>query len=508
MVFTLPFLKCETREQRMNLMNKTFNNNETETIVTREHLQAREIMARATVAAGIFNQYDQERVDRIVDNIARAAFNNRVRLAKMAHEETKLGVWQHKALKNVLASQFIHENIRNEKTVGVLSHNENSGITEIAQPLGPILAIIPMTNPTSTVIFKVLIAMKSRNPVIISPNSKAIKSIMETVRICYEAALSADAPEDCVQCLPESSREWTHAMMTQSGIALILATGGTSLVKAAYSSGTPAIGVGPGNVPVFIDKSADLPFAVSNIILSKTFDNGTVCASEQAVVVEQSFAASARAEFEKQNCHFLDAEEILKLEAIAINKETGVMNAAIVGQSVETVAKMAGIKPPAGTKIMLAEQSGVGRDYPLSGEILAPILAFYICPDVDEALKTCIDLNYFAGIGHTASIYANDPAVIDMFGNLMNAGRVLINTPSSQGAVGGVFNTLLTSFTLGCGAGGKNITTENISAKHLVNIKRICRRRDNERWTRFDANKYLDEKADWNAIMKEYNKNY
>lgn len=491
-------------------MNKMTQNEApaVESILTREQVLAREIMARAAVAAGLFNQYSQDRTDRIVENAARAGFNNRVRLARMAREETNLGVWEHKVLKNVLATQLVFENIKNEKTVGILSHDEQAGITEIAQPLGPIFAIIPVTNPTSTVMFKILIALKSRNPIILSPPRKAMRCSVEAARLCYQAALEADAPEDCVQWLPESSREWTHAIMTQPGIALILATGGTSLVKAAYSSGTPAIGVGPGNVPVFIDKSADLPFAVNSVISSKTFDNGTVCASEQAIIVEQSFTSAVRDEFTRQKCYFLNAGEIKKVQAVAVDSDSGGMNPAIVGQPVEIIAKMAGINPPAGTKILLAELDGVGRNYPLSGEVLAPILAFYSRPDLDQALKTCIDLNYFAGIGHTASIYANDPAVIETFGNLMNAGRVLVNTPSSQGAVGGVFNTLLTSFTLGCGAGGKNITTENISARHLLNIKRVCRRRENERWNRFDTTKYLDEKMEWNAAMAEFNKNY
>ena len=491
-------------------MNKTTQSKgpTAESTVTREQVLAKEIMARATLAAGLFDQYSQEKTDQIVEKVAKTGFNNRVRLARMAREETNLGVWEHKVLKNVLATQFVYDNIKNEKTVGVLSHNEETGITEIAQPLGPIFAIIPITNPTSTVMFKILIALKSRNPIIISPSRKAMKCSIEAARICYEAALEADAPEDCIQWLPESSRELTQAMMTHPGLALILATGGTSMVKAAYSSGTPAIGVGPGNVPVFIDKSADLPFAVSGVISSKTFDNGTVCASEQAVIVEQSFAPTARDELSRQKCYFLNADEIKKVQAVAVDPESGGMNPAIVGQPVEVIAKMAGINPPAGTKILMAELEGVGNDYPLSGEVLAPILAFYSRPNLDEALKTCIDLNYFAGVGHTTSIYANDQAVIKTFGQLMNAGRVLINTPSSQGAVGGVCNTLLTSFTLGCGSGGKNITTENISARHLLNIKRVCRRRENERWNRFDPAKYLDEKMEWNAAMAEFNKNY
>lgn len=490
-------------------MNKMLSNDESsmESILTKEQILAKQIVAKATVAAGLFNQYSQEQTDQIVARVAQTGFNNRIALAQMACQETGLGVWQDKALKNVLATQLVFENIKHEKTVGVLSHNEETGITEIAQPLGPIFAIIPVTNPTSTILFKILIALKTRNPIIISPHRRAVKCSIETARLCYEAALAADAPEDCIQWLPESTREWTNAIMTQPGIALILATGGTSLVKAAYSSGTPAIGVGPGNVPVFIDKSADLPFAVSSVICSKTFDNGTVCASEQAVIVEESFAERARAEFSRQKCYFMNARETAKTRAIAVDS-SGLMNPAIVGQPVEAIAKLAGITPPAGTKILMAELEGVGRNYPLSGEVLAPILAFYARPDMDQVLKTCIDLNYYAGIGHTASIYANDEKVIELFGNLMNAGRVLVNTPSSQGAVGGIFNTLLTSFTLGCGSGGKNITTENISARHLINIKRVCRRRINERWNRFDAARYLDGKLAWNEAVLEYNKNY
>lgn len=499
----------ETIESK-NTMNNTNKSEEPaeESALTREQVLAKEIMDKATLAAGLFNQYSQEKTDRIVEIIAQTGFNNRVRLAKMACEETGLGVWEHKVLKNVLATQLVFENIRNEKTVGVISHDEQTGITEIAQPLGPVFAIIPVTNPTSTVMFKILIALKSRNPIIISPPRKAMRCVIEAARLCYQAALEADAPEDCIQWLPESSRELTHAIMAQPGIALILATGGTSMVRAAYSSGTPAIGVGPGNVPVLIDKSADLPFAVRSIISSKTFDNGTVCASEQAVVVEKSFAPAVRDEFTRQKCYFLNADEIRKVQSVAVEADSGGMNPGIVGQSVEVIAKMAGINPPEGTKILLAELDGVGRNYPLSGEVLAPILAFYSPPNLNEALNTCIDLNYFAGVGHTASIYANDPAVIEIFGQLMNAGRILINTPSSQGAVGGIFNTLLTSFTLGCGAGGKNITTENISARHLLNIKRVCRRRENECWNRFDTKKYLDEKMEWNALIPEFNENY
>lgn len=466
------------------------------------------LLEKAQIAAGIFNQYNQEQVDKIVEAVYEAAFNNRVDLAKMAVEETEIGVWQHKVLKNVLASQFVYENIRDEKTVGVLSHNNISGITEIAQPLGPIFAVIPVTNPTSTVIYKILLCLKTRNPVIISSHRRARACSIEAARICYEAALKAGAPEDCILWIEETSRELTHAFMTDKRMALILATGGTGLVKAAYSSGTPAIGVGPGNVPVFIDESADIPLAIESLISSKSFDNGTVCASEQSVIIEKKIADKVIDEFKKQNCYFLSPDEIKKVEAFAINIETGSMSADVVGQSAVFIAEKSGISIPENTIILMAKLDGVGEGFPLSSEVLAPILAFYVEDSYEDAIKTCIDLNYLGGIGHTASIYANDNKRIAEFSNLMNAGRVVVNTPSAQGAVGGLFNTLPTAFTLGCGAGGKNITTENITATNLINIKRICRRREDIRWFAFDTQLYLDEKLDVDDISKQYNKNY
>ena len=470
--------------------------------------KADEIMFKAIMAAAEFQQLDQSDTDKIVEKIFRACLNNRVKLARMAQEESGIGVWQHKVIKNVLATQLVYQNIKDEKTVGVINEDVNKGIVEIAQPLGPVFAIIPVTNPTSTIIFKVLIAMKTRNPVIVSPPRQAINCCKETVRICYEAALKAGAPEDCIQIIEDGSRELTHAIMAHPKLALTLATGGTGLVHAAYSSGNPAIGVGPGNVPVFIDKSADIPFAIENIISSKTFDNGTVCASEQSIIVEKAIAETVRKEFEKQHCYFLDEAEIRRLEDYAVLKEKGIMAPEIVGKPVSFIAEKTGISAPEGTKILMARLEGVGHEYPLSIEILAPVLAYYECEDYEAAIKTCIDLNFLGGIGHTATIYANDEARIMEFSQLMNAGRILVNTPSAQGAVGGLFNTLHTSLTLGCGTGGKNITTENISAHHLINIQRVCRRKENTQWFRFDTEKFLDESQDADDILKEYYKNY
>jgi acetaldehyde dehydrogenase / alcohol dehydrogenase len=470
--------------------------------------QADEMLQKAGMASGVFEMSDQEQTDNIVTAVFKAGFNNRIKLAKMAYEETGLGVFEHKVLKNVLATQLVYENIQNEKTVGIISQNESTGIIEIAQPLGPVLAIIPVTNPTSTVMFKIMIAMKARNPIIISPHSKAVKCCAEAARICYEAALNADAPEYCIQWIDSPSRDLTQALMRHRNIALILATGGPGLVKTAYSSGTPAIGVGPGNVPVFIDESADIPFAVKNILLSKTFDNGTICASEQAIVVEKKISGVVKEEFIRQGGYFLNNDEIQKVEKIAVDPETRLMNPAIVGQPVSKVAELAGISVPQGIRVLLAVQERVGIDFPLSGEILAPILAYYERDDLNSTIKLCIELNYLGGLGHTVSIYANDEEKIRKFALVMNAGRIVVNTPAAQGAVGGLFNRLNTSFTLGCGTWGKNITTENITARHLVNIKRICRRRSNEKWLTFPKEKYLNETLTADSVLMEYNRNF
>lgn len=481
-------------------INKTEMNKYTEV--------ANEILDKAILAAALFSQFDQTQTDSIVKEIYKAGFNSRVTLAKMAAEETGLGVWQHKVIKNIAATQLVYESIKNEKTVGLIAENLQDGMIEIAQPLGPIFGIIPVTNPTSTVMFKILIALKSRNPIIISPPRKGIGCCTEAVKICYEAALRAGAPEDCIQILPETNRELTGAIMTDPRIALILATGGTGLVKAAYSSGNPALGVGPGNVPVFIDKSADIPFAIESIITSKTFDNGTICASEQAVVCERDIFDNVIDEFRKQGCYYMSQEESAKVERVVFDTDKGMMSGDIVGRPVSKIASLAGIQPPENTKILISRQTHVGEDYPLSQEILAPVLAIYEANDYHSAIKICIDLNYLGGIGHTACIYSNDEDRIHEFSLLMNAGRIMVNTPSAQGAVGGLFNILPTSLTLGCGSGGKNITTENVTAKHLINIQRVCRRNTNEKWFALKPEIFSDEAVNADHFSEEYHKNH
>ena len=466
-----------------------------------------DMLQRALRAAAVFNQLDQEHTDRIVRAVYVAGFNARVRLAKLAYEETKIGKWRDKVIKNVLATQLVYEDIRNEKTVGIISEDRERGIVEIAQPMGPILAVIPVTNPTSTLLFKTLISLKTRNPIIICPPHKAKQCCAEAARICYEAALQEDAPEDCIQWLTSVSREQTQALMSHPQLALILATGGTGLVRTAYSSGTPTLGVGAGNVPVYVERSADVPFAVEQILLSKTFDNGTVCASEQALVVERCLAEAVREEFERRRGYFLSEEEVIRLEAVAFSRERGLMNPEIVGQPASFIAAKAQLAAPPEVELLIAPLKGVGDKHPLSAEILAPILAFYVVDDFEQAVNLCIDLNYHGGIGHTVSIFSNDDEKIKSFALLMNAGRIVVNTPSSQGAVGGLFNTLSPSLTLGCGTGGKNITTDNVTARHLLNIQRIARRRENLRLRQFDQNLYFDESKDAVEIERVFNRN-
>ncbi len=467
-----------------------------------------QMMEKAIFASAVFSLMDQEHTDRIVRAVYEAGFNARVKLAKMAAEETGIGRWKDKVIKNVVATQLVYEDIKDLKTVGIISEDKERGIAEVAQPMGPILAIIPVTNPTSTVMFKILSALKARNPIIICPSKKAIQCCAEAARICYEAAMSQDAPEDCIQWLTQVSREQTQELMSHPKLALILATGGGGLVRSAYSSGTPAMGVGAGNVPVFIEKSADIPFAVEQILISKTFDNGTICASEQALVVDGSVADFVVAEFKKRGAYFLSAAEIPLLEKVAWDAKKKSMNPDVVGQPPEVIARMAGLAIPPDTCLLIVPLEGVGHGYPLSSEILAPILAFYHAPDFDGAVKICIDLNYHGGIGHTVSIFSNDDDRINQFSILMNAGRIVVNTPSSQGAVGSIYNALSPSLTLGCGTGGKNITTENVTARNLLNIQRITRRRPNLRMAQFDVSKYLDESLDARAIEAEYNRNY
>ncbi len=437
------------------------------------------IIQKALLAAHVFAKLDQEQTDRITRAVYEAGFANRWKLAKMAHEETGLGIVHDKMVKNIIATRFVFKDIINQKTAGIISRDDESLITEIARPMGPILAVTPITNPTSTAMFKIIIAMKTRNPIMIYPHGAARKCTIEAVRICYEAALEAGAPENCIQWIPRSSREKVLAFMSHPRTALILATGSVSLVRAAYSSGNPAIGVGPGNVPVYIGKTADVPFAIDQILVSKLFDNGTICASEQSVVVSRYNAEEVREELKKRGGYFLSPEEIEKVGKIAINTAQKSMSPEVIGQPPEVIARIAGIQIPKGTRVLIAhmEPHQVGLQWPLSLEILAPILGYYEVDEFDDAILLCKRINEHGGLGHTVSIFSNDPAKIHYFAHTLNAGRIVVNTPSSQGAIGGLYNSLNPSLTLACGSGGKNFTTDNISVRHLLNIQRIAYRK-------------------------------
>lgn len=440
-----------------------------------------ETMHRARIASHHFAKLDQEQTDRIVRAAYAAGFAQRKKLAEMAYEETGLGNVHDKTIKNIIATRFVYRDIRDQKTAGIISEDRKTGIVEIAKPLGPVFAVTPITNPTSTALFKILVALKTRNSLVIYPHGAARKCTIEAARICYEAAVSEGAPEKCIQWIPKASREQVLGFMSNHFTAMVMATGSVSLVRAAYSSGNPAIGVGPGNVPVYIGKSADVNFAVDQILLSKLFDNGTICASEQAVIASKFNANEVESVFKKKGAYFLDPEETEKVGKACINTHTRSMNAGVIGKPALFIAELSGIKVPANTKLLIAplKPDQVGLKWPLSLEILAPVLAFYRVENFKEGISMCKKINEHGGLGHTVSIFSNDDEKIRYFAQTLNAGRIVVNTPSSQGALGSLYNSLVPSMVLACGSGGKNFTTDNITTRHLLNIQRIAYRKVN-----------------------------
>jgi len=463
-------------------------------------LDIEKIIANARSAAKAFRRFDQEQTDKIAKAVFKAGFNARVHLAKLTYKETKLGKWEDKVFKNVVATLYVYMDIKDVKTTGVISEDKEQGVVEVAEPVGPIFAVTPITNPSSTVLFKTLIAMKSRNPIIIRPHGSAKKCSIEAARIVYEAALAASAPENCIQWIKTSSRDEVRTLMAHKKISLILATGSVELVQAAHRSGNPAIGIGPGNVPVYIGRSADVAFAVEQIMLSKTFDHGTVCASEQAIVANKENVEEVIKEFKKRKAYFMSKDEIKRLEPVAFNTKERVMRVEVIGQPATVIAGMAGIKVPHDTTVLMAPLEDVGIQSPLSLEILAPILAFYTADDFEQAIELCRQINKHGGLGHTASIFSKREEKIEYFASVMNAGRILVNTPASQGALGGTYNKLQPSLMLACGTSGKNITTDNISVKHLLNIRRIARRKVCSFIDNNLISNYLDENLDADKI--------
>ena len=450
-----------------------------------------EAFERVRKAQKEFSKYTQEQVDKIFKAAAIAANQARIPLAKMAVEETGMGVVEDKVIKNNYAAEYVYNKYRNVRTCGVLEEDKNFGIKKIAEPVGVIAAVIPTTNPTSTAIFKTLIALKTRNGMIISPHPRAKKSTIEATKIVLEAAIKAGAPKDIIAWIDVPSLELTNMLMQSADI--ILATGGPGMVKSAYSSGKPALGVGPGNTPAVIDESADILLAVNSIIHSKTFDNGMICASEQSVIVLDSIYDKVRDEFLKRNCYILNPEETEKVrKTIIIN---GALNAKIVGQKATRIAELAGINVPENTKILIGEVESVEMSEEFAREKLSPVLAMYRAKNFVDAVDKAYRLIEDGGLGHTSSIYINtltEQEKLQTFYSTMKTYRVLVNTPASQGGIGDIYNFKLTpSLTLGCGTWGGNSVSENVGVKHLINVKTVAERRENMLWFRTPEKVYI-----------------
>ena len=471
-------------------MVKNMAENKQEAIVsTTEELEAK--IAEVREAQRIFSTYSQEKVDAIFKAAAMAANRARIPLAKMAVEETGMGVVEDKVIKNHYAAEYIYNKYKNTKTCGVLEDDKAFGVKKIAEPIGVVAAVIPTTNPTSTAIFKTMISLKTRNGIIISPHPRAKKSTIEAAKIVLKAAVAAGAPKGIIGWIDVPSLDLTNQLMREADI--ILATGGPGMVKSAYSSGTPALGVGAGNTPAIIDDSADIKLAVNSIIHSKTFDNGMICASEQSVIVDSKIYDKVKKEFADRGCYFLTPDETEKVrKTILIN---GALNAKIVGQKAATIAALAGVTVDPATKIIIGEVESVELEEEFAHEKLSPVLAMYKSKNFDDAVNKACKLIADGGYGHTSSLYVNvgtQQAKIEKFYSTMKTCRVLINTPSSQGGIGDLYNfKLAPSLTLGCGSWGGNSVSENVGVKHLINIKTVAERRENMLWLRTPEKVYF-----------------
>ncbi|MBO4990365.1 MAG: aldehyde dehydrogenase family protein, partial [Clostridia bacterium] len=452
--------------------------------IVKDEESLEKLLAKVRAAQAKFATYSQEQVDAIFRAAALAANRQRIPLAKMAVEETGMGIVEDKVIKNHYASEYIYNKYRDVRTCGVLEHDEGFGITKVAEPVGVLAAVVPTTNPTSTAIFKSLICLKTRNALIISPHPRAKKSTIAAAKVVLDAAVAAGAPEDIIGWIDEPTVPLSGMIMREAD--MILATGGPGMVKAAYSSGKPALGVGAGNTPAIIDSSADIKLAASSVLHSKTFDNGMICASEQSVVVLADVYDAFKKEFAARGAYFLTPEETEKVrKTIIIN---GALNAKIVGQSACKIAELSGFTAPAGSKVLVGEVESVELSEEFAHEKLSPVLAMYKAKDFDDAVAKADRLIKDGGLGHTSSIYINVETgadKIEKFRSTMKTCRVLINTPSSQGGIGDIYNFALTpSLTLGCGSWGGNSVSENVGIKHLINIKTIAERKENMLWFR------------------------
>ncbi|HXY14133.1 MAG TPA: bifunctional acetaldehyde-CoA/alcohol dehydrogenase [Terriglobales bacterium] len=453
------------------------------------------LVSQAKIAAAVFTQFTQDEVDRIVKAIVLTGLEQAQHLARLAVEETRLGVMEDKVIKNMVATEFAYNYVRDQKTVGIIREYPERNLSELAEPIGVIFSLIPITNPTSTVLFKCIMAIKTRNAVIFSPHPRAGRCGSEAVKIMYEAAVKHGAPEGVFTCLESHNLHENGYLMRHKDVALIDATGGPNAVKAAYSSGKPALGVGPGNTPVYLEKSADLKTAVVDIIISKTFDNGTICASEQTVVIDDEIYDEALKTFADLGAHICDEKETQLLARTVIDQQTGCMQPMAVGQKATDIARFIGLAVKPNTKLLIAPIQGIGPEYPLSVEKLFPVLAVYRARTVEQALKVCVDVNHRGGLGHTAVIFSRNDGVIRKFGEVINAGRVIVNSPGSIGALGGVYNDLVPTFAFGCGTGGGNSTTDNVNIYHYLNIKRLARRTQNHMWFRIPNQIYFNMNA-------------
>ena len=439
----------------------------------------------------------QHEINDIVHQMSMAAVDQHMHLAKLAYDETGRGIYEDKAIKNLYASEYIWNSIKDNKTVGIIGEDKQKGLTYVAEPIGVICGVTPTTNPTSTTIFKAMIAIKTGNPIIFAFHPSAQQSSKYAAKVILEAATKAGAPKDCIQWIEVPSIEATKQLMNHKDIALVLATGGSGMVKSAYSTGKPALGVGPGNVPTYIEKTAHIKRAVNDIIGSKTFDNGMICASEQVMVVDKEVYTDVVKEFKLHQTYFVNKNELQQLEDAIMNEDKTAVKPDIVGKSAVDIAKLSGISVPEKTKLLVAEIDGIGKNYPLSREKLSPVLAMVTAKSTGHALQICEDILKFGGLGHTAVIHTEDSQLQQKFGLKMKACRVLVNTPSAVGGIGNMYNELIPSLTLGCGSYGRNSISHNVSAVDLLNIKTIAKRRNNMQWFKLPPKVYFEE----NSVM-------
>ncbi|WP_075980234.1 bifunctional acetaldehyde-CoA/alcohol dehydrogenase [Bacillus massilinigeriensis] len=454
-----------------------------------------DLVGKGRKALHEFRNFDQDTIDNIVKEMALAGLDQHMYLAKLAHEETKRGVYEDKIIKNMFATEYVYHNIKYDKTVGIISENEHEGMIEIAEPVGVIAGVTPVTNPTSTTMFKAIISIKTRNPIIFAFHPSAQKSSSEAARILRDAAIKAGAPENCIQWIETPSVQATQTLMNHDNISMILATGGSGMVKSAYSSGKPALGVGPGNVPCYFEKTANIKRSVNDLILSKTFDNGMICASEQAIIVDKEIYNEVKNELISNNVYFLNEEEKHKVEKLVINEQSCAVNPQIVGMPAFEIAKLAGVYVPEGTKILVAEIKSVGPQEPLSREKLSPVLACLKANNTDEGMTLAEEMLEFGGLGHSAVIHTTNEEVIKEYGIRMKAGRIIVNAPSSQGAIGDIYNAYMPSLTLGCGTYGGNSVSTNVGAVHLVNIKKVAKRNVNMQWFKLPPKIYFEKNS-------------